>query len=69
MGNFIDMLIEFKHVTAENEDHEGLTKFLGLLKRFNKGHPLPQELLRRMEGYFDYYWAKDLNYAMKSEED
>lgn len=69
MGNFIDMLMEFRKVTAENMDHEGLTKFLGLLKRFNKGHPLPQNLLRGMESYFDYYWAHDLNYAMKSSDD
>jgi hypothetical protein len=45
MGNFIDMLIEFKRVTAENESHEALAKFFGLLKRFNKGRPLPKEML------------------------
>jgi hypothetical protein len=69
MGNFIDMLMEFKQVTAENEDHAGLTRFFGLLVRFNKGHPLPKEMTREIEEYFDYYWAKDLNYAMKSELD
>lgn len=69
MGNFIDMLIQFRTVTAENEDHAGLTKFIGLLKRFNNGHPVPQELVRKIEGYFDYYWQQDLNYAMKSDED
>jgi hypothetical protein len=25
--------------------------------------------MRKIEGYFDYYWRKDLNYAMKSEMD
>ena len=35
MGNFIEMIMEFKKVTAENEDNLGLTKFLGLLKRYN----------------------------------
>ena len=69
MGNFIEMLMEFRTVTAENEDHAGLTKFFGLLARFNKGRPLPKEMSRQIEEYFDYYWAKDLNYAMKSEED
>lgn len=69
MGNFIDMLIEFKRVTAENVSHEKLAKFFGLLKRFNKGRPLPKEMLNSMEEYFDHYWARDLNYAMKSEED
>ena len=69
MGNFIDMLMEFKTVTAENEDSAGLTKFFSLLVRFNKGRPLPKDIVTRIEEYFDYYWAKDLNYAMKSESD
>ena len=41
MGNFIDMLVEFKTVTAENEDHSGLAKFFSLITRFNSGRPLP----------------------------
>jgi len=69
MGNFIEMLMEFRNVTAENEDHAGLTKFFGLLSRFNKGHPLHKNMTRKIEEYFDNYWAKDLNYAMKSEQD
>jgi Ion channel len=68
MGNFIEMLMEFRTVTAENEDHAGLTKFFGLLARFNKGRPLPNRMIRSIEEYFDYYWWKDLNYAMKSPE-
>jgi potassium voltage-gated channel Eag-related subfamily H protein 8 len=69
MGNFIDMLMEFKTVTAENEDHSGLSKFFSLLARFNSGHPLPKDMRRRLEKYFEYFWARDLNYAMKSEAD
>lgn len=69
MGNFIEMLMEFRSVTAENEDHAGLTKFFGLLARFNKGRPLNKEMTRKVEQYFDNYWSKDLNYAMKSESD
>jgi potassium voltage-gated channel Eag-related subfamily H protein 8 len=69
MGNFVDMLNEFRTVTAENENHEGLTKFFGLLARFNSGRPLNQDLMLRIEEYFDYYWAHDQNYAMKSEAD
>jgi hypothetical protein len=69
MGNFVDMLNEFRTVTAENEDHAGLTKFFGLLARFNRGHPLPKDTMLKIEEYFDYYWAQDLNYAMKSDDD
>ena len=69
MGNFVDMLNEFRTVTAENEDYAGLSKFFGLLARFNKGHPLSKTTLVKIEEYFDYYWAQDLNYAMKSDWD
>eukprot|EP00347_Sterkiella_histriomuscorum_P018178 403346494 len=69
MGNFIEILMSFKIVTAENEESENLTKWLGLLARFNKGRPLPKDMTRKIENYFDYYWAQDRNYAIKSEED
>jgi hypothetical protein len=69
MGNFIEILMSFKTVTAENEESENLTKWLGLLARFNKGRPLPKEMTKRIENYFDYYWANDKNYAIKSEDD
>ncbi len=69
MGNFIEMLVEFKTVTAENEDHGGLAQFFSLLARFNSGRPVPKELMRKVEQYFEYFWARDCNYAMKSELD
>ena len=69
MGNFIEMLVEFKTVTAENEDHGGLSQFFSLLARFNNGHPVPKAMMRKIEDYFEYYWARDLNFAMKSELD
>lgn len=69
MGNFIEMLMEFKVVTADNEDNTNLSKWFGLLARFNKGRPLPKELALKVEAYFDYYWAFDKNYAVKSETD
>jgi len=69
MGNFIDMLMEFKVVTADNEDNSNLSKWFGLLARFNKGRPLPKELAVKIENYFDYYWAQDRNYGVKSETD
>jgi hypothetical protein len=69
MGNFIDMLMEFKVVTADNEDNTNLSKWFGLLARFNKGRPLNKDLAVKIENYFDYYWAQDKNYGVKSETD
>jgi len=56
-------------VTADNEDSENLSKWLGLLAHFNRSSPLPKEMTKRFERYFEYYWANDKNYAIKSEID
>ena len=56
-------------MTADNEDSENLSKWLGLLAHFNKGRPLPKEMTNKFEEYFDYYWRNDKNYAIKSDED
>lgn len=69
MGNFIEILMSYKDVTADNEDSQSLTSWFGLMARFNKGRPLPKEMTRRIEAYFEYYWQNDKNYAIQSEED
>jgi hypothetical protein len=68
-GNFIEILFSYKQVTADNEDSSSLTGWLGLMARFNKERPLPKELTRQIEAYFEYYWLNDKNYAIQSEED
>ena len=69
MGQFIDILMNLQTVTADNEDSENLSKWLGLLAHFNKNSPLPKEMTKRFEKYFEYYWANDKNYAIQSKED
>lgn len=64
MGNFIEILLSYRNVTADNEDSSNLTSWLGLMARFNKGRPLSKELTRNIEAYFDYYWKNDKNYAI-----
>ena len=69
MGQFIDILMNLQNVTADNEDSENLSKWLGLLAHFNRGTPLPKEMTKKFERYFEYYWANDKNYAIKSDTD
>lgn len=69
MGQFIEILLQLENVTADNEDSENLSKWLGLLAHFNKNHPLPKEMTMRFETYFEYYWANDKNYAIKDDAD
>jgi hypothetical protein len=49
MTQFIEMLMDYQNVTAENEDSDNLSKWLGLLAHFNKNMPLDQELSDRLE--------------------
>ena len=49
MGNFIEMLVEFKAVTAENEDSQNLYKWLNVLARFNNGRQLPKDTVQSIE--------------------
>ena len=53
-------------MTVENEDSENLSKWLGMLTHFNKNKALPKELTASIEQYYEYYWAHDKNYAIKS---
>jgi polyferredoxin len=49
MGQFIEILMNFQQVTADNEDSENLSKWLGLLAHFNKNRPLSKELTKKFE--------------------
>ena len=69
MGQFIDILLNLQTVTASNEDSQNLSRWINLLKHFNKNRPLPPEMTREFEKYFEYYWANDKNNAIKSEDD
>lgn len=61
--------MNYQTVTADNEDSEALSKWLGMLAHFNKNQPISKEMIKRFEEYFEYYWSHDKNYAIQSEED
>lgn len=69
MGDFIGILMSLQTVTADNEDSENLSKWLGLLAHFNKNRPLKKEMTKKFENYFEYYWQHDKNYAIQREID
>lgn len=56
MGDFIGILMSLQSVTADNEDSENLSKWLGLLAHFNKDKPLSKDMTKQFEQYFEYYW-------------
>ena len=69
MGNFITILNTTKSLNDDLEEGTQLSKFFGLLIRFNKNRPLKEEFKHKLEAYFEYRWSNDNNWAMREDTD
>ena len=69
MGNFISILDTFKSINAEMEDGDNLSRFFGLMKQFNKGRNIDNQMKLKIEDYMDYRWSNDRNLAISTDED
>lgn len=69
MGVFIEILQSIFALTADVQDDESLSRWFGLIKRFNYGRPVSQELKEKIEQYFTYRWTNDKNIAICTEAD
>ena len=67
MGNFIAILNSSKSINDDPEESEQLSKFLQVLKRFNKNKAVPYK--EYFEDYFEYRWQNNKNWALESQED
>jgi hypothetical protein len=67
MGQFMEIVIDYRKVSADNQQSKDLSRWLGLVSHFNQNQPLPREMSKKIETYFQYYWAHDKNYASQSE--
>tara|TARA_B110000285_G_scaffold154438_1_gene172301 strand:+ start:997 stop:2052 length:1056 start_codon:yes stop_codon:yes gene_type:complete len=64
MGIFIEILDQYKNLNADLDDGDNLSKFFGLLRRFNDNVPIKQQLKEQIERHFDYKWKKDKNQSI-----
>ena len=69
MGNFIQILVSLQNLNADFDNGENLSKWFGLIKRFNSSRSISIELKLKIEEYFDYRWINDKNQAVSTEED
>ena len=67
MGQFMDIIGSIIGFSDEVDEGENLSKWFGLIKRFNSGKPLDQDLKDAIEDYFDYRWAHDKNMSFGKE--
>ncbi len=68
MGNFIEILLSYKTITADNNESEELTKWMNVLSKFSKSKRLSKDMIKKLETYFEYFWQRDRNFATKGEE-
>lgn len=59
MGNFVDMIKEYQTLKSEIGDFENLSKFFGLMKKFNKGKDIKTDLRNKIEAYFTFRWLEN----------
>jgi len=69
MGNFIEILISIQDLNNDFDEGENLSKWFGLIKRFNSSRSISLELKLKIEEYFDYRWINDKNKAVSTDED
>ena len=69
MGNFIEIFDSFIGMNKEFDEGDMLSKFFGLIKQFNKGQSIKNDMKIRIEEYFDYRWRNDKNQSISTPED
>jgi hypothetical protein len=59
MGNFVEMLKSYEIMNSDIDDGDNLSKFFGLIKKYNKGKDIKPELKKKIEAYFEFRWKQD----------
>ena len=59
MSNFSEILRKVEELNSDLEKGDDLTRFFGLLKKFNGGKSINHELISKFEKFFDYKWNND----------
>ena len=69
IGNFLEIIKNLDLVYAENEEADSLSRFFGILQKYNQGHTLKKSFITELEDYFEFYWENDRLYGLSTEGD
>jgi len=69
IGNFLDASDALEEVAADNEHADDLSRFFGILQKFNYNRILKKEFTTRIEEYFEYFWSNDKLYSVATDVD
>ena len=69
MTVFIDILRNYRSIYDNIDDGDNLSKFFGMMARFNNGKKVDTNLKNKIEAYFEYRWKHDKNQAVDEEDE
>ena len=69
MGNFVDMIKSYEIMNGDIDDGDNLSKFFGMMKKYNKGKDINDELKKKIELYFSFRWQEDKLQAIDDHEE
>jgi hypothetical protein len=69
MGNFIEILDEFKSYNKDLDQGDDLNKFFGVITHFNGNKHMDLKHKTQIESFFEYKWKNDSNQAFKEDAD
>ena len=69
MSVLTSIVYEVQTATKGTDESEALSRWLLLLRHFNKSKPLPADMIEQFETYFEYYWRNNKNSSVMSVED
>ena len=69
MGNFIQIVEQIREFKQEIDEGDELTKFFGLIQRFNHGKPINQQLMLKIQEYFQKRWQNDRSVGFQDPND
>jgi hypothetical protein len=63
MGEYINLLEQYKISNYEHDEGDHLKLFFGVLKHFNNNVEIDYKFQKAYEDYFSYRWVSDKNIA------
>ena len=58
---FIEILEGYRASNDHIEDGDNLSKFFGMVTRFNNGREIEPNFKKKIEAFFEYKWLYDKN--------
>jgi hypothetical protein len=69
MTIFINILDNYKSMNDDLDDGDNLSKFFGMMTRFNNGKKIDHHIKKKIEEFFEYKWKYCKNQAIDDDDE